>query len=254
MLSLAGKGALVIGTKRVGQLVTRRLAKEAANLAIAYRSSRAEADRLYQAIAPEVERACLIQGDVTVEDDVRRMVEVAGERLGDLSFVVNLASEFPRTPFHSLDGDAWDRSLTTAKGSYLLTVNAAHQMMGNAGPTRGHIVLFSDWAASHTPYRDYLPYLTAKAAIDFMTRGFAVELASHGILVNAIAPGPTMRPGEISEEIWQQDVLDRTPLKRESSAEEIAELIVMLLKSETITGETIRVDSGRHLAGPGAPE
>ena len=194
MLSLAGKGALVIGTKRVGQLVTRRLAKEAANLAIAYRSSRAEADRLYQAIAPEVERACLIQGDVTVEDDVRRMVEVAGERLGDLSFVVNLASEFPRTPFHSLDGDAWDRSLTTAKGSYLLTVNAAHQMMGNAGPTRGHIVLFSDWAASHTPYRDYLPYLTAKAAIDFMTRGFAVELASHGILVNAIAPGPTMRP------------------------------------------------------------
>ena len=254
MLSLAGKGALVIGTKRVGQLVTRRLAKEAANLAIAYRSSRAEADRLYQAIAPEVERACLIQGDVTVEDDVRRMVEVAGERLGDLSFVVNLASEFPRTPFHSLDGDAWDRSLTTAKGSYLLTVNAAHQMMGNAGPTRGHIVLFSDWAASHTPYRDYLPYLTAKAAIDFMTRGFAVELASHGILVNAIAPGPTMRPGEISEEIWQQDVLDQTPLKRESSAEEIAELIVMLLKSETITGETIRVDSGRHLAGPGAPE
>ena len=253
MLSLAGKGALVIGTKRVGQLVTRRLAKEAANLAIAYRSSRAEADRLYQAIAPEVERACLIQGDVTIEDDVRRMVEVAGERLGDLSFVVNLASEFPRTPFHSLDGDAWDRSLTTAKGSYLLTVNAAHQMMGNAGPTRGHIVLFSDWAASHTPYRDYLPYLTAKAAIDFMTRGFAVELASHGILVNAIAPGPTMRPGEISEEIWQQDVLDRTPLKRESSAEEIAELIVMLLKSETITGETIRVDSGRHLAGPGAP-
>ncbi len=253
MLSLAGKGALVIGTKRVGQLVTRRLAKEAANLAIVYRSSRAEADRLHQALAPEVERACLIQGDVTVEDDVRRMVEVAGERLGDLSFVVNLASEFPRTPFHSLDGDAWDRSLTTAKGSYLLTVNAAHQMMGNAGPTRGHIVLFSDWAASHTPYRDYLPYLTAKAAIDFMTRGFAVELASHGILVNAIAPGPTMRPGEISEEIWQQDVLDRTPLKRESSAEEIAELIVMLLKSETITGETIRVDSGRHLAGPGAP-
>ncbi len=253
MLSLAGKGALVIGTKRVGQLVTRRLAKEAANLAIVYRSSRIEADRLHRAIEGKVERTCLIQGDVTVEDDVRRMVEVAGERLGDLSFVVNLASEFPRTPFHSLDGDAWDRSLTTAKGSYLLTVNAAHQMMGNAGPTRGHIVLFSDWAASHTPYRDYLPYLTAKAAIDFMTRGFAVELASHGILVNAIAPGPTMRPGEISEEIWQQDVLDRTPLKRESSAEEIAELIVMLLKSETITGETIRVDSGRHLAGPGAP-
>ena len=253
MLTLAGKGALVIGTKRVGQLVTRRLAKEAANLAISYRSSRVEAETLYQAIASDVERSCLIQGDVSVEDDVRRIVDVAAEQLGDLSFVINLASGFPRTPFHSLDGKAWDSSLATAKGSYLLTVNAAHHMMGNAGPTRGHIVLFSDWAATHTPYRDYLPYLTAKAAIDFMTRGFAVELASHGILVNAIAPGPTMRPDEISREVWQKDVLGQTPLKRESSAEEIAELIVMLLKSETITGETIRVDAGRHLAGPGSP-
>ena len=253
MLNLAGKGALVIGTKRVGQLVTRRLAMEAANLAIAYRSSGVEADALHQAISGKVERSCLIQADLSLEDDVRRLVEVTCEQLGDLSFVINLASGFPRTPFHSLDGEAWDSSLATAKGSYLLTVNAAHHMMGNAGPTRGHIVLFSDWAASQTPYRDYLPYLTAKAAIDFMTRGFAVELAPHGILVNAIAPGPTMRPDEISREVWQQDVLGQTPLKRESSAEEIAELIVMLLKSETITGETIRVDAGRHLAGPGAP-
>ena len=253
MLSLASKGALVIGTKRVGQLVTHRLAKEAANLAIVYRSSRIEADALHQAVAAKVKRTCLIQADVTVEDDVRRMVDVAADQLGDLSFVVNLASGFPRTPFHSLDGNAWDASLATAKGSYLLTVNAAHHMMNNSGPTRGHIVLFSDWAASQTPYRDYLPYLTAKAAIDFMTRGFAVELAPHGILVNAIAPGPTMRPDEISREVWQRDVLGQTPLKRESSAEEIAELIVMLLKSETITGETIRVDAGRHLAGPGSP-
>ena len=253
MLNLAGKGALVIGTKRVGQLVTRRLAMEAANLAIAYRSSRVEADALHQAISGKVDRSCLIQADLSLEDDVRRLVQVAREQLGDLSFVVNLASGFPRTPFHSLDGKTWDSSLATAKGSYLLTVNAAHQMMGNAGPTRGHIVLFSDWAATQTPYRDYLPYLTAKAAIDFMTRGFAVELASHGILVNAIAPGPTMRPDEISKQVWQQDVLAQTPLKRESSSEEIAELIVMLLKSETITGETIRVDAGRHLAGPGSP-
>ncbi len=252
MLSLAGKGALVIGAKRVGQLVTRRLAMDGANLAIAYRRSRQEADALHQSICGKVERSCLIQADLSLEDDVRRLVEAACEQLGDLSFVVNLASGFPRTPFHSLDGEAWDDALATAKGSYLLTVNAGHHMMGNAGPTRGHIVLFSDWAATQTPYRDYLPYLTAKAAIDFMTRGFAVELASHGILVNAIAPGPTMRPDEISRQVWQQDVLAQTPLKRESSSEEIAELIVMLLKSETITGETIRVDAGRHLAGPGA--
>ena len=67
-------------------------------------------------------------------------------------------------------------------------------MMANDGPTRGHIVLFSDWAALHAPYRGYLPYMTSKAAIAYMTRAFAAELAPSGILVNAIAPGPDHAP------------------------------------------------------------
>ena len=129
--------------------------------------------------------------------------------------------------------------------------HAARAMMPNDGPTRGHIVLFSDWAALHAPYRGYLPYMTAKAAIAFMTRAFAAELAPSGILVNAIAPGPTMRPPDLHPTYWRQGAVDKAPLARESSAEEIAEMVVTLLKSETITGEVIRIDSGRHLAGPG---
>lgn len=254
MLTLAGRGALLVGTKRVGAVVAHRMAAEGIHLAIAYRSSAAEAERLHAEVAPTVERSFLVQGDVAVEEDARRMAELSAERLGGLSFVVNLASGFPRTPFATLDGAAWDESLSTARGSYLLAVHASRQMQSNAAPTRGHIVLFSDWAARETPYGDYLPYLTAKAAIDFMTRAFAVELAPHGILVNAIAPGPTMRPREISEDEWEREVVAQTPLKRESSADDIAEIIVALLKSESVTGETIRVDSGRHLAGPGVTE
>ena len=251
MLALAHRGAMVIGTSRIGDLVARRLAREGVNLAIGYRTSKAKAERLYQEVAPSVECAFLVQGDLSVEEDVQRMVSAACERLNDVSVVVNLASDFTRTPFASLDAKAWDASMAAAKGSYLLAVHAARHMMRNPGPTRGHIILFGDWAAGMTPYRDYLPYLTSKAAIEFMTRAFAVELAPYGILVNSIAPGPTMRPPDLGEDVWQQDVLDRAPLKRESSVEEICELTVTLLKSETITGETFRVDSGRHLAGPG---
>ena len=250
MLTLAGRGALIVGTRRVGDRVARRLAAEKVNLAIAYRSSRTEAEELRDAVAPQVERTCLVQGDLAVEEEVRRMVSVAREELGDLSFVVNLASGYPRAPFDSLDGPAWDEALAAAKGSYLLAIHAARTMMANPGPTRGHIILFGDWAAGETPYKEYLPYLTAKAAIQFMVRAFATELASQGVLVNAIAPGPTMRPSELSPEEWRQEVA-KAPLQRESAAEEMAELIVTLLRSETITGETIRVDSGRHLAGPG---
>ncbi len=251
MQSIAGKGALLIGTKRVGAHIAHRLASEGVNIGIAYRSSKAEAEALSKELAPKLERVCLIQGDLSVEEDVERMVDVAAERLGDLSFAINLASGFPRSDFDALDGKAWDEAMATARASYLLTLYASRKMMENPGPTRGHIVLFGDWAAGETPYADHLPYLTSKAAIGFMTRAFAVELAPHGILVNAIAPGPTARPPDISETVWQREVVARSPLNRESSADEMAEFITTLLKSETITGETIRVDSGRHLAGPG---
>ena len=97
-------------------------------------------------------------------------MRTASESLGNLSFVVNLAAGFPRNPFETLDSAAWDEAMSFAKGSYLLNVHAARLMMSNEGPTRGHIVQFSDWAAWETPYKDYLPYLTAKAAIDFMTK------------------------------------------------------------------------------------
>jgi NAD(P)-dependent dehydrogenase (short-subunit alcohol dehydrogenase family) len=251
MIDLAGKGGLIVGTKRIGQTVAIRLAQEGANLAIAYRNSRAEAEHLQAQLASLVDHTALLQGDIADEDSVKTMLASAHHALGELSFVINLASGFPRTPFASLNAESWDTSLADAKGSYLLCLYGARHMMHNPGPTRGHLILCSDWAARQTPYKDYLPYLTSKAAIDFMTRAFAVELAAHGILVNAIAPGPTQRPADIPPASWQRDVLDHAPLKRESSAADIAELIVTLLKSETITGDTIQVDSGRHLAGPG---
>lgn len=254
VITLEGKGALIVGARRVGAVVARRLAEEGVNLAISYRNSAKEAETLRSSVAGMIQRTCLIQGDLSVEADVESMVSTAHQELGDLSFVLNLASDYPRTPFESLDTAAWEAAMATAKGSYLLALHAGRVMAKNAGPTRGHIVLFGDWAAGETPYSDYLPYLTAKAAVHFMTRAFAVELAAKGILVNAIAPGPTMRPQDISEAVWKQGVVDQAPLKRESSADEIAELVVTMLRGETMTGETLRVDAGRHLAGPGNQE
>ncbi|MGH7690403.1 MAG: SDR family NAD(P)-dependent oxidoreductase, partial [Gemmatimonadaceae bacterium] len=229
--------------------VARRLAAEGVNLAISYRRSRTEAEQLRQSLVGVVERIVVVQGDMSVEEDVRRVVDESAQALGGLSIMVNLASDYPRTPFDQLDGAAWDHGMAGARSAFLLTLHAARRMMDNPGPTRGHLILFSDWAAGQTPYPSYLPYLASKATVDFLVRGFAVELAAQGILVNAIAPGPTMRPPEISERVWAEQVLAKAPLRRESTPDDITEVVLALLRTESITGETIRVDSGRHLEG-----
>jgi len=254
MISLEGKGALIVGARRLGSVVAKRLAEEGVNLAISYRNSAKEAETLRSSVASMAKRTTLIQGDLAIEDDVKRMVDSANTDLGNLSFVVNLASDYPKMPFNTLDTADWDTGMADAKGSYLLTLHAARVMENNPGPTRGHVILFGDSAAGEAPYTNYLPYLTAKAAVHFMTRAFAVELAAKGILVNTIAPGPTMRPPDIKESVWEQGIIARTPLRREASVAEMAELVVTILKSETITGETIRVDAGRHLSGLGDRE
>lgn len=251
VLNLSGRGAIVAGTRRVGAAVSRRLAAEGVRLAIVYRRSRTDAERLLETVRPLVDRTCLVQADLTVESDVKRAVAEAKEQLGGLSFCVNMASDYPRVKFEDLDAAAWDQGIAAAKGNFLLALHASRAMMTNDGPTRGHLVFFGDWAAGETPYEDFLPYLTAKAAIHFMARAFALELAPHGILVNAILPGPTARPdATVGGEEWQR-ALARTPLGRESSDEDIAEVVATILKLETMTGENIQIDSGRHIAGSG---
>jgi len=250
VLSLSGRGAIVAGTRRMGASVVQRLAREGVNLAIVYRRSRDEAEALCESIRPFVEHTVLLQADLTIEAEVAHAVTEARGALGNLSFCVNLASDYPRTPYETLDSGAWDRGMAAAKGAYLLALHASRAMLTNAGPTRGHIVFFGDWAAEQTPYHDFLPYLTAKAAVHFMTRAFALELAPAGILVNAILPGPTARLSQVSTEEWDEALSD-TPLHRESEEAEMAEMVATLLKLETITGETIRVDSGRHIVGSG---
>jgi NAD(P)-dependent dehydrogenase (short-subunit alcohol dehydrogenase family) len=248
VVKLRGKGAIVAGTRRIGAAIVRRLAVEGVNPAILYRNDRAGAEALADDVKGRVERVAVIQADLTIEADVKRAVADAKRQLGDLSFCVNLAGDYPRAPFSSLNAAAWEAGLAAARGTYLLAVHAARAMLANPGPTRGHLIFFGDWAAEETPYLDYLPYLAGKAAVHFLTRAFAVELAQPGILVNAIAPGPTDPPRDLSPDGWAEAIA-QTPLGRESSEADIAELVVALLKLETVTGETIRVDSGRHLAG-----
>jgi pteridine reductase len=245
-MDMRGRCAVVVGTRRIGREISRRLASLGMEVGILYRSSRDEAESLASEVRQLGQRSIAVQSSLNSDSDVTASLDSIESACGPVSCLINLASDYQRTPFETLDAAAWDRGMQAARVNYLLAIHAARRMKRQPGPTRGHILQFGDWAAGETPYKNYLPYLTAKAAIQFMTRALAVELASDGILVNTIAPGPTVRPPDISAEVWAQQVVARTPLRRESSVDDIVELAVTLLRSDTITGEVIRVDSGRH--------
>ncbi|RLS57074.1 MAG: SDR family oxidoreductase [Planctomycetota bacterium] len=243
--------AVLVGTRRIGREIALQLARSGVGVGVIYRASGAEAADLVTTVQTLGVPAVAVQSTLDSDVAVERAFQGIEDTIGPMGSLVNLAADYERTPWATLDAAAWDRGMVAARTCYLLALHAARRMARNSGPTRGRIVLFGDWASGETPYRDYLPYLTGKAAVHFLTRGLAVELAREGILVNAIAPGPTVRPPDIPEDVWNETVVARTPLRRQSSINDIVELTMALLQSETITGEVIRVDSGRHLAPSG---
>ena len=91
-----------------------------------------------------------------------------------------------------------------------------------------------------------MPYYVAKAGIIALTEALALELAPDNILVNAIAPGPIVAPPGTSDESSRK-IAEATPLGRWGGEIEIAKAVLALIESDFITGETIRVDGGRHL-------
>jgi NAD(P)-dependent dehydrogenase (short-subunit alcohol dehydrogenase family) len=116
----------------------------------------------------------------------------------------------------------------------------------NNGPVRGKMIFFSDWSALNRPYKDYLSYNAAKSAVVGLTKSFAKELAPY-ILVNAIAPGPILKPPNLTEE-ENKEVLAGTLLGRWGGAEEITKGVAYLLDSDFTTGEVLTIDGGRTIA------
>jgi NAD(P)-dependent dehydrogenase (short-subunit alcohol dehydrogenase family) len=131
------------------------------------------------------------------------------------------------------------------RAAFICSRAAVPHMRRNGG---GAIINFSDWLSrSGRPrYTGYLPYYVAKTGVIGLTEALALELAPDKILVNAIAPGPILAPPETTDEELAA-VEKSTPLGSWGGEMAIADAVLALLKCDFITGETIRVDGGRHV-------
>ena len=215
-------------------------------MALVYRQSRAEADETAGVIKGLGRRALVLQADLREPDACQRVVDGAVAGLGRLDVLVNMASVYTAVPFDDLTVEMWDTQLDVdLRASWLCARAAAPHMRRLRG---GRIINFSDWLArSGRPrYAGYLTYYVAKAGVAALTEALALELAKDQILVNAIAPGPIVAPEDTSDETFAA-VERATPLGRWGGEMEVAKMVLALIDSDFVTGETIRVDGGRHL-------
>jgi NAD(P)-dependent dehydrogenase (short-subunit alcohol dehydrogenase family) len=245
-MTLTNSVALITGTKRIGAVVGQALAARGAAIALHYNRSAGEADAAVKALRAAGARAEAVQADLGVPGECRRLVADVVARFGRLDVLVNMASIYTHKALDALTDEDWERQLAVDLRATWLVSQAAVPHMRAAGG--GRIVNFADWvAASRRPrYTGFLPYYVAKAGVVALTEALALEVAKDQILVNAIAPGPIVAPpGTSDEEI--REVEQATPLGRWGGEQEIAKAVLALVDTDFITGETIRVDGGRHV-------
>lgn len=236
-MNLQRRVAWITGGARMGLAVARELSPSGCRIVLTYRNSKVSAEQTANALRLEGAEVLILRCDIAKISDLKRTVKRVVKEFGALHILINLSSIY--------EPGEWDLNLEqNAHSAYRLTEAVRAAMTKSGG---GRIVHIADWtSASGRPrYKGFAGYYVSKAAIQALVEATALELAPH-ILVNAIAPGPMIAPKGMSKKEYL-DVIHATPLKRWGGAEEIAKAARFLCETDFVTGETIRVDGGRHL-------
>ena len=245
---LAGRTALVTGGGRgIGRACCIKLAEAGADVAINYRSNDAAARETAGLVEAAGRNAHVVRADVSVQDDVQRMVAEVEESLGPVDLLVNNAGVFDFGPHDEVTHELWQRTLDCNLTGPYFVIWALKRGMIERG--FGRIVNMSSISALN-PRPMSIAYAVSKAGLVSLTQSLAVALAGHGIRINAVAPG--LIDTDILEGV-APDKLDAlikaTPIPRMGTPAEMAEVVLFLLseRSSFMTGQTLVASGGRVL-------
>jgi glucose 1-dehydrogenase len=258
MAGLQGKNVLVTGgSSGIGQAIAVRFAEHGANVAINYLTTPDEAAATEEQVHACVQkvrqhgvRDVLVQGDVSSEHEVVRMVGEATERLAGLDILINNAGIQISRPSEQLPSADFDKVLAVnLRGAFLCAREAIKRFVAEETP--GVVVNVSS-VHELIPKPNYLAYSVSKGGMQNLTRTLALEFAGHGIRVNAVGPGATITPinhAWVNDPVKAEMVANHIPLNRAASADEVAGVCAFLASDDAayITGQTIFVDGGLTL-------
>jgi 3-oxoacyl-[acyl-carrier protein] reductase len=240
---LKGKNALVTGGSRgIGQKVALALARQSINVALNYNRSESEAKRIKSEIEKYGVRCIAVHADVSKGPEVERMIATIERDLGTVQILINNAGISKQQPLDEILENDWDEIIgVNLKSAFLVSQAVLPQMRLNHW---GRIIMMSSVAAQTGgvigPH-----YAASKAGMIGLTHSYAALLAKEGITVNAVAPAL------IATEMMAQNKRakpDLIPIGRFGTTEEVADVVIMLVKNGYVTGQTINVNGGWYMS------
>lgn len=245
--TLDGQTVVVTGSSSgIGHGIAREFASRNANVVVNSRSQE-RADDAADEIADETGSVVPIEADVTDADSLQSLVERTVSEFDSLDIWVNNAGINIRGPAEEMSLDDWQRVIdVNLTGSFIGAKLAGKRMIEQG--TGGSIINVSSMMGEQGQ-TGRTPYNTSKGGVNNLTRCLAVEWAEHDIQVNAIAPGyiRTEMVSDARDQIGfdEEDVVDRTPLGRFGTVEEVANCAAFLAEKEHfMTGEILHPDGG----------
>jgi len=239
--TIKGKTCIVTGASRgIGRGCAVALGSAGCRVAVNYRERADEAEETRREIEEAGGEAFVIQADVSVAGDVRRLVDETRERFGPVSILVNNAGIAITKPYYELTEADWDATLAVNLKSAFLLTQAVLPDMREA--RWGRIVNVSSNAA-FTGGRVGPHYAASKAGMHGLTHGYAAALVKEGVTVNSVAPAL------IDTDMTTQDLRTttlNTPMERFGTVEETVDAVMMMIRNAFVTGQTLLVNGGNY--------
>ncbi len=246
-MKLKGKVAVVTGGARdIGRAVCVKLAKEGARVVVNYFDSESDRDATLAAIDAVGGEAVGVYADVTKQSDIDHLVAKTKEAFGDhVDILVNVAGGlFGRKTIEEVDEDFYNLLMNVNFKSVVFVTKAFKPLMGKGGS----IINFASLAGRDGGGPGATLYAASKGAVSTFTRGLAKEFGPQGIRVNALNPGmiATKFHDDFTKDEVRMKVASATALRREGTAEEVADLVAYLAGEESsfLTGNNVDINGG----------
>ncbi|NEW79725.1 MAG: glucose 1-dehydrogenase [Gelidibacter sp.] len=246
-MNLKGKVAVVTGGGRdIGRAVCVKLAKEGAKVVVNYFDSEGDRDATMNAIKAVGGEAIAVYADVTKQEDIDNMVAKTKEVFGDkVDILVNVAGGlFARKTIEEVDENFYNLVMNVNFKSTVFVTQAFKPLMSKGAS----IVNFASQAGRDGGGPGSGLYAASKGAISTYTRSLAKEFGPQGIRINAVCPGmiATKFHDDFTKDQVRINVANATPLRREGSAEEVADLVAYLASDESsfLTGNNVDINGG----------